>query len=182
MKGIVLAIALAIIPVIASAQEKPFLTTAPTPDYYAWWLRTEYHPFGTDVRGIPVARIRPGWCKANEFRKDLFPAEEAKSFEGSGLSFALDGFFDGSTTRQTALVGVCETCKGEHGVFPVGFGAAGGQAADRKIRSGNSGRTAVRDGVRGGCLHDRGDALHGVRPRQQVQMEQGTEALRVASA
>jgi hypothetical protein len=69
------------------------------------------------VRGIPVARIRPGWCKANEFRKDLFPADEAKSCEGSDLSFAVDGFFDGSKIRQTALVGVYETCKGERGTF-----------------------------------------------------------------
>ncbi len=116
--GIVLALALAIVPAIASAQEKrPFLKILPAPDTYAWWLRLEYHPFGTDVRGIPVARIRTGWCKANELRRELFPLEEAKSFEGSGLSFAVDGFFDGSKTKQTALVGVYETCKGEHGVF-----------------------------------------------------------------
>jgi hypothetical protein len=109
---------LAVLPAIASAQDKPpFVTILPTPETYAWWLRLEYHPFGTDVRGIPVGKIRPGWCKANEFRKDLFPAEEAKEFEDTGLSFAVDGFFDGSKTKQTALVGVYETCKGEHGVF-----------------------------------------------------------------
>jgi hypothetical protein len=118
IRGIFLAIGLAIVPTIASAQEKlPFLTTSPTPDYVAWWLRTEYHPFRTDVRGVPVAKIHAGWCKANEFRKDLFPPDEAKSFEGTGLSFAVDGFFDGSTTKQSALVGVYETCKGQRGAF-----------------------------------------------------------------
>jgi hypothetical protein len=117
-KGLVLAMALAIVSTIASAREKqPFLTILPTPDTYAWWLRLEYHPFGTDVRGIPVARIRGGWCKANEFRKDLFPQDEAAYFEDNGLSFAVDGFFDGSKTRQTALVGVYETCGGQRGVF-----------------------------------------------------------------
>ena len=117
LNGLVLATSLTIVPVMADAQEKPFLTTAPTPEGYAWFLRTEYHPFGTDVRGIPLAKIRAGWCKANEFRADLFPAEEAKSFEDSGMSFAVDGFFDGSKTRQTALVGVYESCKGERGAF-----------------------------------------------------------------
>jgi hypothetical protein len=117
MRGILLAIFFAIVPTIGSAQDEPFLTTSPTPEYEAWWLRTEYHPFGTDVRGIPVARIKADWCRANEFRKDLFPAEEAKSVENSKLSFAVDGFFDGSKTRQTALVGVYETCKGQRGAF-----------------------------------------------------------------
>ena len=61
IKGFVLALALAILPAIAIAQEKqPFVTILPTPEIYAWWLRLEYHPFGTDVRGIPVGKIRAG--------------------------------------------------------------------------------------------------------------------------
>ncbi|HEY3679467.1 MAG TPA: hypothetical protein VGL45_12185 [Bradyrhizobium sp.] len=118
MKGILLALILAVVSTGASAQERQsFLTTSPTPEDYAWWLRTEYHPFGTDVRGIPVAKVHAGWCKANEFRKDLFPPAEAASFEGSDRPFAVDGFFDGSKIRQTALVGVYETCKGQRGAF-----------------------------------------------------------------
>ena len=116
-RGILLAILFAGAPAIGHAQDRPFVVTAPAPDYMAWWLRTEYRPFGTDVRGIPVAKIRPGWCKANEFRKDLFPPDEAEYFKRSELSFAVDGFFDGSRTRQTALVGVYETCKGKRGAF-----------------------------------------------------------------
>ena len=116
MRTKLLALLVILIPAISSAQQSAFLTTAPQPESYAWWLRTEYHPFGTDVRGIPVARIRAHWCKANEFRKDLFPPDLAEGFAGD-QSFAIDGFFDGSKTKQTALVGVYETCKGERGAF-----------------------------------------------------------------
>jgi hypothetical protein len=104
-------------PAIGAAEDKPFVTTSPVPEGYAWWLRTEYHPFGTDVRGIPAGRIHAGWCRVNELRKDLFPAELAKSFEDERSPFAVDGFFDGSKTRHTALVGVYETCKKAKGAF-----------------------------------------------------------------
>jgi hypothetical protein len=114
----VLSVALLVVgPAIGAAEDRPFLTTAPTPEGYAWWLRTEYHPFGTDVRGIPAARIHAGWCKVNELRKDLFPADLAKYFQDEQSPFAVDGFFDGSKTRHTALVGVYETCKGARGAF-----------------------------------------------------------------
>ena len=102
---------------IGCAQDEPFLTTSPTPEYEAWWLRTEYHPFGTDVRGIPAAKIRSGWCKVNELRRDLFPADLAEYFGKDPSPFAVDGFFDGSKTRHTALVGVYQSCKGARGAF-----------------------------------------------------------------
>jgi hypothetical protein len=116
MRAIFLAILLTFISGVCGAQQSAFLSVAQQPDYYAWWLRTEYHPFGTEVRGIPVSRMRANWCRANEFRKDLFPKDLAQSFEGSDLSFAVDGF-DNSKTKQTALTGVYETCKGERGAF-----------------------------------------------------------------
>ena len=103
----------------ASAEDKPFLTTSPTPEYTAWWLRTEYHPSGTDIRGIPAAKIRRGWCRVNELRRDMFPKEQAAYFGDEPSPFAVDGFFDGSKTRHTALVGVYEACKGERGAFLV---------------------------------------------------------------
>ncbi len=103
--------------VIGHAQDKPFLTTSPTPEYYAWWLRTEYHPFAVDIRGIPAAKIRAGWCKVNELRRDMFPDDLARSFGEEKSPFAVDGVFDGSKTRQTALVGVYQTCKGARGAF-----------------------------------------------------------------
>ena len=104
-------------PMDSGAQDKPFLVTSPTPEGYAWWLRTEYHPFGADIRGIPAAKIRRGWCKVNELRRDMFPAEDVAYFGDDQSPFAVDGFFDGSKTRQTALVGVYEACKGERGAF-----------------------------------------------------------------
>ena len=104
-------------PAIVMAQDKPFVTTSPTPEYSAWWLRTEYHPFGPDIRGIPAAKIRRGWCKVNELRRGVFRPEDAKYFGDDQSPFAVDGFFDGSKTRHTALVGVYEACKGERGAF-----------------------------------------------------------------
>jgi hypothetical protein len=123
MRTIFLAILLIFIPKLACAQQNSFLTTAPQPDYYAWWLRTEYHPFGTDVRGIPVAKIRSGWCKANEFRRDLFPSDFAPYLDSSMLSFVVDG----SKTPQTALTGVYETCKGKRGAFFLVVARPGGK-------------------------------------------------------
>jgi hypothetical protein len=66
------------------------------------------------VRGIPVKKIRSTWCKASEFRRDLFPPELEFN---DGLSFAVDGFFDGSNVKQTALVGAYASCAGTKGTF-----------------------------------------------------------------
>jgi hypothetical protein len=116
MRAVLYAIIFFIIPAVALAQQEAFTSVVPGKSG-AWWLYTAYHPFGTDVRGIPVAKIRSGWCKANEFRKELFPAEYREDLEEAGSSFAIDGIFDGSKLRQTALAGVYETCKGERGAF-----------------------------------------------------------------
>ena len=103
---------------IGNAQESNFVSTAPEPSHYAWWLRTEFHPFEEKVRGIPVSQIRSTWCKATEFRKNLFPSHLASVLErGLGLSFSVESFFDGSKAKQTALLGVYESCAGERGTF-----------------------------------------------------------------
>ena len=100
------------------AQEQAFAEIAPEPKLDAWWLRAEFHPFETAVRGIPISAIQKSWCKATEFRKELFPPEAQSSLKYSGdLRFAVDGSFDGSKSRQTALIGAYETCKGERGSF-----------------------------------------------------------------
>lgn len=117
MKRILLAMLLALVPAIGWAQDIIFLKTAPDTEGGAWWLRTEYRAFGADVRGLPVAKIRSNWCKATEFRKDLFPPDLAAYFPEKDSPFAVDGFFDGSKTKQTALAGVYQTCKGERGAF-----------------------------------------------------------------
>jgi hypothetical protein len=97
-----------------------FATVKPGRD--AWWLRTSFNPSGTEVRGIPVARIRKGWCKATEYTFDLMPKDmqadgsDAIMKEG-GLSFAVTGNFDRTSTRQVALVGAYQTCAGQKGAF-----------------------------------------------------------------
>ena len=102
--------------------QQPFLTTAGDLKSVAWWVLAEFHPFTTEVRGIPVNKIRKNWCKATEFRKELIPRELL--FEGgtdamaaSGFEFALEGHFGGSPTKQVALVGVYEECSGKKGRF-----------------------------------------------------------------
>jgi hypothetical protein len=101
-----------------NAQSNDFVKLAPQPSSYAWWLRVEFHPVDVAVRGIPVGKLRATWCKATEFRKDLFPSDLATDFDQSGgLSFAIDGFFDGSKVKQTALVGAYQACDGKRGSF-----------------------------------------------------------------
>jgi hypothetical protein len=88
---------------------------------YAWWVVAEFHPFTTEVRGIPANKLGKGWCKATELRKDLLPKEIVIDQNGGdsmeGLSFALEGNFDGSASKQIALVGVYEECGGKTGHF-----------------------------------------------------------------
>jgi hypothetical protein len=103
---------------LSNAQSDDFVKLAPEPSSYAWWLRAEFHPFDVAVRGIPVGKLRATWCKATEFRKELFPPDLATDLDQSdGLSFAADGFFDGSKVKQTALVGAYEACDGKRGSF-----------------------------------------------------------------
>ncbi len=88
----------------------------------AWWVLADFHPFTTEVRGIPVSKIRKSWCKATEFRKDLIPKEllvegGVDGMEANKMSFAVEGHFDGSATKQVALVGVYEECAGKRGQF-----------------------------------------------------------------
>jgi hypothetical protein len=119
MRATLLAIAFFFILAIADAQQNGFTSDVPEKGG-AWWLHTQYHPFGTEVRSIPVAKLRSNWCKANEFRDELFSAEYREDIDYShkfGQAFAVDGFFDGSKIKQTALTGVYETCKGKRGAF-----------------------------------------------------------------
>jgi hypothetical protein len=113
--------ALVLANVEASAQQ-PFVTIEGDLKTAAWWAIADFHPFTTEVRGIPVGQIRKNWCKATEFRKDLIPKEilfeqGVDEMEDSKLSFALEGHFDGSANTQTALVGVYEECSGQKGRF-----------------------------------------------------------------
>ncbi|MHB0770304.1 hypothetical protein [Bradyrhizobium sp. 5.13L] len=88
----------------------------------AWWVIADFHPFTTEIRGIPANQIRKNWCKATEFRTDLIPREllfenGADVMKGAGMSFAIEGRFDGAATRQIAVVGVFQECAGPKGRF-----------------------------------------------------------------
>jgi hypothetical protein len=105
-----------------AAAERAFVTLNGDLKKDAWWVIADFHPFTTEVRGIPANRIRNNWCKATEFRKDLIPRDLL--FEGStdamaaaDMSFAIEGRFDGTATKQVALVGAFEQCDGQKGRF-----------------------------------------------------------------
>jgi len=102
--------------------EPQFVTTKGDLKKESWWQVADFHPFTTEVRGIPVGRIKSNWCKATEYRRDLIPKAllNQDGIDGMAkykLSFAVEGRFDGSATRQVALVGVYQECSGRKGRF-----------------------------------------------------------------
>jgi hypothetical protein len=101
-----------------SAHAEGFFDQKPT----MWWPAVRFNAEATEVRGIPVKRIRADWCKATEFTKtlfaeDLLDPQGRSGLEQEALAFALEGAFDGTGTQQTALVGIYETCRGRRGGF-----------------------------------------------------------------
>lgn len=121
-RSIPIAVLAALVALAAAAHaQQPFATVAPGPD--AWWLRTSFNPMHTEVRGIPVQKVRRNWCKATEFTRALMPKkemEEEKSgqlMDEVGLAFSFAGNFDRSKTKQVALVGVYQECGGRKGSF-----------------------------------------------------------------
>jgi hypothetical protein len=68
---LVLSILIAIGGDVHAGEAKDFVIVDPAPTGYAWWLRARFHPFETEVRGIPVQKIRKDWCKASEFRRNV---------------------------------------------------------------------------------------------------------------
>lgn len=105
-----------------AAAQQAFVTLNGDLKKEAWWVIADFHPFTTEVRGIPANQIRKNWCKATEFRTDLIPREllfenGADAMKGAGMSFAIEGRFDGAATRQIAVVGVFQECAGPKGRF-----------------------------------------------------------------
>jgi len=131
MRGVWFGILVVVLATTASnAQQREFVSITPEPKSYAWWLRAEFHPFETEVHGIPIGTLRKTWCKATEFRNSLFPPEATPDLEHSGgLTFSVDGSFDGSKAKQTALIGVYEPCTGERGSFLLVLSQAQGKSA-----------------------------------------------------
>ena len=108
-------ICLALLSQLCRAEHPAFVSVAPEPTNYAWWLRAEYNPFSKAVRGIPIRLLSKEWCYANEFRPELFPVEYMQDISAS-LSFAVEGRFN-QRKKLTALVGAYETCAHEKGLF-----------------------------------------------------------------
>ena len=107
---------------LTGCTDRSFVSIAPEPTNYAWWLRAEFNPFHDAIRGIPVGKISKAWCKATEFTSDLFPREllfenGKDSLAASGVAFAVEGHFDYSKNVLQAMVGVYQTCGGEKGTF-----------------------------------------------------------------
>ena len=120
MKRIVFAAIFAALATVASAQS--LVTVPPGSKMEAWWLRAQFHPMDQEVHGIPVGKIRRNWCKATEYKRELFPksllVENGTDLMAySHQSFSLTGSFDHSGAKQVALVGVYQTCGGEKGSF-----------------------------------------------------------------
>jgi hypothetical protein len=117
-------IALALLGVVwaTASLAQNLVTVRPEPKNDAWWLRADFHALHREVRGIPVKNIRADWCKATEFSRELFPPgllveNGTDLLAQAGLTFSVEGSFDGSGAKQAALVGVYETCGGRKGRF-----------------------------------------------------------------
>lgn len=105
----------------ASAQQQ-FVRIEDGRKNVAWWVVADFQPFTTEILGIPANQIQKNWCKATEFRKDLIPKEliieqGIDSMEANKVAFSVEGHFDGSLTKQVALVGVYQECSGQKGRF-----------------------------------------------------------------
>lgn len=98
----------------------PLLVIAPEPATDPWWQRAQWHPRATVVRGIGIKRLHPDWCAAEAFSRELMGEAQLGPAAGNpmgGLTFELDGNFDGSSNTQVAFVGAYRRCAGEQGLF-----------------------------------------------------------------
>lgn len=94
----------------------------PEPRGHSWWLRTTFVPHGTQVRGIPVKRIDPAWCKADELTEQALPEALRSSnsapsahFEPGISGFSAEGVFGGRPLQ--VVIGAYETCTGQASTF-----------------------------------------------------------------
>ena len=173
-----------------ASQAQDLVTLRPQPENDVWWLRADFHALHREVRGIPVTKIRADWCKATEYKRELFPKEllvedGADVLAEANLSFSLEGSFDGSGTKQVALVGTYETCDGTKGRFFLILDAATSKvrfldapvAENRFAAIGPAGRSGI---VIMYCLEcDNGSTVRWNRARKRFVIRRG---LRTAGA
>ncbi|RZT92547.1 hypothetical protein [Rivibacter subsaxonicus] len=103
----------------------PLVVVEPGPDYLAWWRRARIQPSGTRVRGLPIERLQPEWCAADELSRERFPdgvfidAGGRDQLKAGDYRFTLEGPQIAKGRRLIALVGVSMRCDGELGHFLV---------------------------------------------------------------
>lgn len=100
----------------------PLVVVEPGPDYLAWWRRAQVQPSGTRVRGLPIERLQPEWCAADELSRDRFPEGiftkgGRDQLDAGEYGFTLEGPSVATGRRLIVLVGVSMRCNGELGHF-----------------------------------------------------------------
>jgi hypothetical protein len=96
------------------------LVVSPEPAAEPWWRRARWAPRSTQVHGVAIKRLHPDWCAAEAFSHELFGEALLGAAGGrpaEGLSFLVEGSFDGSGRPQIAFVGAYRRCAGEQGLF-----------------------------------------------------------------
>jgi hypothetical protein len=108
-----------------SAQAPPMVTPAriPTePSKVAWWVKVEFEPVHTEIRGIPIGRLDPSWEKASELMRPGIPKPPSNDFrvevmDENHLVFSRKGDFDHDGKLELALTGVYLDRQGKKGTF-----------------------------------------------------------------
>jgi hypothetical protein len=120
MKKALLVLCLALLALPTRAAGSDVLVISPEPATDPWWLRAQWHPRATVVRGVPIKRLHPEWCAAEAFSRESIGEALLGPAAGSpleGLDFIVEGNFDGSGRLQIAFVGAYKRCAGEQGLF-----------------------------------------------------------------
>ncbi len=94
----------------------------PESEEHAWWLRPEFAPVDTHIRGIPVKELDSSWSLASEISKEAI-CEDAVYENGLDLieelqlSFSVLGDFNHDGVEDLALIGLYENNNGKRGTF-----------------------------------------------------------------
>ena len=104
----------------AAAADSAVLSVAAEPADKPWWQRAAWTPRAATVRGVPIKRLHPDWCAAQELTRQVLDAAVGPLMVDAamdGRTFVLEGDFNGSGVTQQAFVGAYRRCAGEQGLF-----------------------------------------------------------------
>ncbi len=95
---------------------------SPEPYDRAWWLRPEFAPIDTHIRGIPVKHLDSSWSLASEISKEAISENVLYEngldlVEELKLSFSILGDFNNDGVEDLALIGLYENSNGKRGTF-----------------------------------------------------------------